>query len=122
MSLMWMPVLITRAPLALARSAAGIGSPAAAKTIAPSSCSGGASSEDPAHSAPRERANSWPAASPDAVGAEEAEDLAGSDREGDVLDAAVAAVELRQPLCLDRRDRHGSRFCRNLRAARTVAV
>jgi hypothetical protein len=32
-----MSALITRAPLALARSAAGISSPAAAKTIAPSS-------------------------------------------------------------------------------------
>jgi hypothetical protein len=49
---MWMPALITRAPLAEARSAVGISSPAAAKTIAPSSCSGGRSSEDPAHSAP----------------------------------------------------------------------
>ena len=56
---MWMPALITRAPLALARSAAGISAPTGAKTIAPSSSSGGCSSEDPAHSAPSSRAKSW---------------------------------------------------------------
>ena len=61
---MWMPALITRAPLALARSAAGISAPTAAKTIAPSSCSGGASSEEPAHSAPSSRANACVSSSP----------------------------------------------------------
>ena len=40
---MWMPALTTRAPLALARSAAGISAPTGAKTIAPSSSSGGGS-------------------------------------------------------------------------------
>ena len=64
---MWMPALITRAPLALARSAAGISAPAAAKTIAPSSSSGGCSSEEPAHSAPSPRANACVSASPSRV-------------------------------------------------------
>src|SRR5207253_7989145 len=41
-----------------------------------------------------------------AVGSEKAEDLPRRDGEGDVLDAAVAAVELRQPLGLDRRSAH----------------
>ena len=50
MSLMWMPALMIRAPLALARRAVVISGPIGAKTIAPSICSGGASPEDPAHS------------------------------------------------------------------------
>ena len=44
---MWMPALMTGAPLALARSAAGISGPTGAKTIAPSSSSGGVSPEAP---------------------------------------------------------------------------
>jgi hypothetical protein len=56
MSLMWMPALMMRAPLALARSAVVISAPTGAKTIAPSIPSGGASCEDPAHSAPSSRA------------------------------------------------------------------
>ena len=47
MSLMWMPALMIRAPLALARSAAGIRAPTGAKTIAPSSSSGAGPSEEP---------------------------------------------------------------------------
>ena len=43
---MWMPALTTGPPLALARRAAGISAPTGAKTIAPSSCSGGARRSD----------------------------------------------------------------------------
>ena len=67
MSLMWMPALTIRAPLALTRSAAVISGPSGAKTIAPSSCSGGSSPEAPAHSAPSSRANACPSASPSRV-------------------------------------------------------
>ncbi len=67
MSLMWMPALITRAPLALARRAVVISAPIGAKTIAPSTSSGGASSEEPAHSAPSSRANACPSSSPSRV-------------------------------------------------------
>jgi hypothetical protein len=64
---MWMPALITRAPLAEARSAAGISAPTGAKTIAPSSCSGAGRSDEPAHSAPRPRAKRRVSSSPSRV-------------------------------------------------------
>ena len=67
MSLMWIPALITRAPFALARSAAGISAPTGAKTIAPSSSSGGASPDEPTHSAPSSRANACVSSSPSRV-------------------------------------------------------
>ena len=56
---MWMPAHTTVAPLAVARSASGTSPPTGAKIRAPSSSSGGALPESPAHSAPSSRANAW---------------------------------------------------------------
>ena len=58
-----------RTAFASIRSAAGISAPSAANTIAPSSSSGGAVVESPAHSAPSARAKAWVAASPGRVNA-----------------------------------------------------
>ena len=58
MSLIWMPPHTTTPPLRDAFSAAGTRAPTGAKMMAASSCSGGISSEPPAHAAPSARAKS----------------------------------------------------------------
>ena len=69
MSLMWIPAQTTEPPFSTARRATGTSSPTGAKMIAASSGSGGSSPDAPAHSAPSERANACPSASPSRVNA-----------------------------------------------------
>src|SRR5262245_22478071 len=64
MSDMWMPAQTIVPPLAVARSAFGTSVPTGAKMIAPSSSSGGGSSDQPAHSQPSSSANARPSSSP----------------------------------------------------------
>src|SRR3989442_1127572 len=66
---MWIPPQITAPPLSTARSAAGTSAPTGANRIAASSGSGGAASDDPAHSAPSSRANRCAPKSPGRVNA-----------------------------------------------------
>jgi hypothetical protein len=66
---MWIPAQTTTPPRASTCSADGTSAPTGAKTIAASSSSGGRSSEPPAHSAPRLRANACPSVSPGFVNA-----------------------------------------------------
>jgi hypothetical protein len=69
MSVMAISPQTTVPPGATVESATGTSSPAAAKTIAASSASGGRSSVPPAHSAPTSRANACPGPSPGLVNA-----------------------------------------------------
>ena len=69
MSVMWMPAHTTVPPGASAFSACGTSSPAEAKMIAASSCSGGCSSLPPAQMAPRLFANVCVRSSPGLVNA-----------------------------------------------------
>ncbi len=69
MSLIAISAQTTTPPGATARSANGTSAPAAAKTIAASSGSGGSSVDPPAHSAPSSRANACVATSPGRVNA-----------------------------------------------------
>ncbi len=92
---MWMPPQTTRPPLRNARSAAGTSAPTGANRMAASSGSGGASSEPPAHSAPRARAKAWPAASPGRVKAKTRGPASGD--LGDDVRGGAEAVEAERP-------------------------
>ena len=90
MSLMWIPAQTTMPPLAVAARADGTSAPTGAKMIAASSGSGGVSSDEPAQSAPRERANAWPCSSPARVKAKTLPSLVLRDLGDDVRGGAEA--------------------------------